>query len=289
MAAIDKTYIKSYQQYREIADWCKAQGTVTDSFGNKITPYDYIPHQYDYVNGKLTDLGEYTEKYINEWLNNIRKKNEVYKTKEEWEKRLKLWADDKEYVEEISTYEKYCKKLDNYGEIPLWNTDHIFDIYLIKNCPISWIQDRLKEQYGGGWSKKAFTGNDDSYEAIKNGTSIYDTYQRNGIPKPHFNITHKYNVKFKDDNINWWIDVYVDEHSWDYDAVSDYWYGYDECYYPKGDGWHSSACRKFKGNMNIHRIRRIISKWNLPEGAKVRFSGDYNRHIVKEFTVTIKK
>ena len=296
MAGIDKTYINTYSQYREIADWCKKQGTIIDSFGNKITPYDYIPHIWEYSEdyisnpkSKPVDIGEYTEEYINKRLNDIRKDNQKYKTEEIWKEHLKLWSDNSEYIEKNSTFEKYCNNLDDSAEIVLWNTDHVFDIYLIKNCPIKFIQDRLKEQYGGGWSKESFTGNDNSYEAIKNGMSVYDIYKRNGISNPHFKIKYRINVPFKDDDIEWWIDVYVDGHMWDYDSVADYWYGYNECYYPKGNGWNSSSCQKFKGNMNPHRIRRILSKWILPEGAEVRFSGDYRRHILKEFTVIVKK
>ena len=46
---------------------------------------------------------------------------------------------------------------------------------------------------------------------------------------------------------------------------------------------------KYYGNMNVHRIRRLLNKWNLPEGAVVSFRGNYKRGIMKNFTVTIKK
>lgn len=291
MAGIDKTYINSYAQYREIADWCKAQGTVIDSFGNKITPYDYIPREYiwDSENETDLDMGEYTEEYINDCLSNIRKDNQKYKTEEHWKNTLEPYSDDTEYTDSISTFEKYCEHLDNSAEIPLWNTDHIFDIYLIKNCPVEFIQNRLKEQYGGGWYKEAFTKHNKSYEAIKNGVSDYDMYTRNGLKKPHFKINYVWNVPFKDDNLSWWIEVRVNNRFWNYDGVADYWYSYVECYYPKCDSWTSVCDMKYYGNMNVHRIRRLLNKWNLPEGAVVSFKGCYKRDIMKNFTVTIKK
>jgi len=41
--------------------------------------------------------------------------------------------------------------LDDNTEYPLWNTSCIFDMWLAKNCKLSFIQNRLKEQYGEDW------------------------------------------------------------------------------------------------------------------------------------------
>lgn len=42
MANIDKTYAKSYKEYKEVLDWCKSIGIVTDDYGNKIQPYLWL-------------------------------------------------------------------------------------------------------------------------------------------------------------------------------------------------------------------------------------------------------
>lgn len=280
MAYIDKTYIKSYAQYREIADWCKAQGVVIDSFGNKITPYEYIPHIWEYDDElNCIDKGEYTEEYINEWLNNIRKDYGKYKTEE-------YWMERSERFNNYSTFSSWCEYVDTWAEIPLWNTDHVFDIYLIKNCPIDFIQERLKEQYGCGWSKEAFTNNYDSYEAIKNGTSVYDTYVRNGEKNPHFKINDLGSWRFKDRDISWWIDVVYEDEYLNYDSDADKWYFYNECYMPLG---HSmSCCTTINGPLSKRKLYRIIKKWNLPKGTVIKFMGDYNRSVVKYFNVVIK-
>ena len=39
MANINKTFVKSYKDYKEVLDWCKSIGIVTDDYGNKIQPY----------------------------------------------------------------------------------------------------------------------------------------------------------------------------------------------------------------------------------------------------------
>lgn len=40
MAGIDKTYVKSWQDYCEIVDWCNSVGEVTDDYGKTFRPID---------------------------------------------------------------------------------------------------------------------------------------------------------------------------------------------------------------------------------------------------------
>lgn len=47
------------------------------------------------------------------------------------------------------TYWKQPKKFE--GEVPIWNTPTIVDMWLAKNCPLKCIQDRLHEQYPENW------------------------------------------------------------------------------------------------------------------------------------------
>ena len=42
MAGIDKTYIKSYKDYKKVLDWCKNIDVVIDDYGNKIQPYSWL-------------------------------------------------------------------------------------------------------------------------------------------------------------------------------------------------------------------------------------------------------
>ena len=47
MTYIDKTYFNTIEQYKEVCDWCHSQGTVTDDYGNIITPAEYLPHKIE--------------------------------------------------------------------------------------------------------------------------------------------------------------------------------------------------------------------------------------------------
>ena len=116
-------------------------------------------------------------------------------TKEEWDN----WKNE------------YKEKYPNTRfDIVLWNTPTFIDVWLIKNCPFEEIQNRLKEQYGGGWSKLAFTNNNENniYEQIKNGTSIYDTYKRNGLGKKSKVVFHNlWGNPIRDKKQFWSIEV----------------------------------------------------------------------------------
>ena len=172
------------------------------------------------------------------------------------------------------------ENFDGKKELPIWNTPTYLDIWLIRNCPLAFIQDRLKEQYGGGWSKEAFTSHNDEdmYHQILNYTSPYDTYKRIGSHR--FSIKYKINNKFKDDDLTWWIDIL--ELGWWYNEKHNAWYHDDEAL-PI-----SSNVAHFNGNISKRKLARIIKKWNLPKGTKIRFRGDYKRYIQKEFVATIK-
>ena len=54
MANIDKTYAKSYKEYKEVLDWCKNIGIVIDDYGNKIQPYLWLY----YTNLTENDFGK---------------------------------------------------------------------------------------------------------------------------------------------------------------------------------------------------------------------------------------
>lgn len=197
-------------------------------------------------------------------------------TKEEWDENEKMFK--QEYPDE------------QYDEI-LWNTPIYFDIWLIRNCPFDFIQNRLKEQYGGGWSKTAFTDHNESlYEQIKNGTSPYDTYKRpdtgkikieliSGRPfrasSMHWFIGTPYRVKDKETNgIILWYNEDVDQ-----------WYSYYEAL-P-----FTSSDKIVKGPLTKKNIYNMVRKWKLPKGTQMTFDGTYSyrgkRYLVTEYLVTV--
>ena len=269
MAAIDKTYVSSWEQWKELKDW------VWDKkieLKNGLISY---PRRCMYY-------PEYGEKEVNEWLENVRKSNMEHYG----------W-----------TYEKAVE----CSDIPFWSTPTYVDIWLIRNCPIEWVQDRLKIQYGGGLSKESFTNQDNSYEAIKNGTSDYDTWKRNGlgknfkykvIKKPNWHYIHRFRYTdrngnkqmYKDDGNNRWI-IHVndikhpygsEEHiSWCANEQYNYWTCHEEVL-----PFTSNSMYIRRKMPSLKAIIRMIQHWDLPDGTKIEF---YSFKFKFGWTIIIKK
>lgn len=197
--------------------------------------------------------------------------------------------------EEFNKYkENYNKIYPEYEyEIVLWNTPTYVDIWLIRNCPFEIIQDRLKEQYSGGWSKTAFTdhNDDDLYTQIKEYRSIYDTYQRNGLGKKAKVTFHNlFGNPIRDKKCFWWIEVdpywlgkkrtSIETSPW-YNEDVDMWYWDTEAM-----PWTSNICTK-RGSMTKKNIVNLIKKWNLPKGTIVKFRTEMGRYLYHEFYCTI--
>lgn len=235
MAGIDKTYLKKWNQYKALYDWCVGVGEVIDDWGNKFRPLDWLL---------------------------------------DW------------------TYEEWMERTENETEeVPVWNTPEYLDIYLIRYCPLDFIQDRLKEQYGEGWSKTAFCQTYSTYDEILNRTSIYDTYQRNGVKNPKFKWDLFQSMKGVK-NLSWW--VRMDDYEWSYDEVANYWWPSDEVYHSKSE-WISNIAT-INGKLTKRKLARILRKWNLPKGTKLHFNGMFNikgrqgrwSRDYWNFTITIK-
>ena len=220
MAAIDKTYTSSWEEYQSLVEWCREK-----SFTLK--------------NGDVI----YPSKYIYEWSE---------------------------------------EDFDGKKELPVWNTPTYLDIWLIRHCPLRFIQDRLKEQYGGGWSKTAFTDHneDDMYHKILSYTSPYDVNWRILDCSRKFSTKYEVNNKFKDDDLCWWVNVI--DNGWWYNGKHNMWY-HDEEALPI-----DSSHAHFRGNISERKLARLIKRWSLPKGTQIRFTADYKSYIQKEFIITIR-
>jgi hypothetical protein len=214
MAGIDKTYLKKWNQYKALYDWCKQVGEVIDDYGNKFSPISW--------------LCEYT---YEEWM-------------------------------------KYTKH--EVEEVYVWNTPLYLDIYLIRYCPLDFIQNRLKEQYGNGWSKTAFCHVHSTYDDILNKTSSYDNYVRNGVKNPKFKWRNPAPSLTNIRDFVWW--VHIEDCEWSYDELANHWFHDADVYMSKGN-WISNSAT-LKGRLTKRRLARILRKWNLPKGVTLQFVGD---------------
>lgn len=253
MAAIDKTYINSWQQYVELRDFFTSCGEVVDDYGNIFRPIDYLwkREEIEFKETIERSAGRELERY----------KGGGY----DWA--LKHGCMTQEEYDNFNPY--------NHIGIPVMNTPTVFDIWMIRNCQhIEWLQNDLKGKYSGGWSKTAFTehNDDDLYYQILNHTSCYDTYKRNGlgknikVQKDSFPIISLHGIR----KVFIEAEVYVNDEIWWYHENEDYWCSVTEMHMTHG--WTSSLANIKSKTYSPKAILRKLKKWNLPENAEVKIS-----------------
>ena len=274
MAGIDKTYIKSWEQYAELRDFFTSCGEVTDDYGNVFEPIDYLWEREE-----------------------IEFKETIERLDKEALERYKNGGYDCSLENGYMTQEEYdnFNPYDHVG-IPVMNTPTVFDVWMIRNCQhIEWLQADLKDKYGGGWSKTAFTdhNDDDLYYQILNHTSCYDTYQRNGlgenikIKKDSFPIIPLYGIK----KVFIEAEVQVNDETWWYHENEDYWCSDTEMHITHG--WTSSLAGIKSKTYSPKAIFRKLKKWNLPENAEVKIIvfliSKKGKRYISDFTLKIRK
>ena len=158
------------------------------------------------------------------------------------------------------------------NERPIMSTSYTADYYIIKYCPLKFVQDRMKEVYDKEY-----------YDSVKNGTSYYDTFSKEGkygtkvriIKRPDKLFgNHNYALWVNKDinkriSTTWWVSIVTPE---EYEFVN-----YDEEYnrwiWPEelGEG-HSNICNRY---YTIKALIKAIRKWQLPKGTIVKAGGRY--------------
>lgn len=187
---------------------------------------------------------------------------EDYLTLKEWCENTKLIYDD---GSEGSPKDFLCLYDEPYeGEAPVWNTPESFDRWLYYNCPLSFIQQRLKEQYNKP-----------------------EEYFNEDLPNPELGTHYvqltkpKYNWRYKK---NWWIDIVgytPDGYYWHYGWDTNKWYP-DYKLMPSEMRCSSAHIK----NLTKRKLSRLIKKWKLPVGTIIEIS---NRWIGSNYKIKIVK
>lgn len=133
MASIDKTYLYRWEDYVKLRDWCKSVGTIVDDYGNTLTPLNW--------------LWENDEDNFNEVIT-----RQIKNCEERYQRGECKYLVDEGYITQ-EEYDNWDVMKHIWG-IPVWNTSTELDVWLIRNCPLDFIQERLREQYGRGGRKK---------------------------------------------------------------------------------------------------------------------------------------
>ncbi len=245
MAAIDKTYLNNWEQFDKARNWAK-ETRIPLKNGKTVCMSDFMYYP-DLTKQDWNEMHDERIKYANKHYNT----SEHIAEMRQWE------GDD------------WVFNAEDYFDVVLWNTPTYADVFLIRNCPFDFIHERLKEQYG-----------EEEYEQIKNGTSVFDTFQRNGLGRSAHVKFSKNAIAPRDKKCWWWIDII--DWGWWYNEDDDMWYNHYELM--------PTTCNvndKIHGALTKKNIVNMIRRWNLPKGIKVRFTCRFN-HAYWEFTATVK-
>ena len=266
MAAIDKIYLSTYDQYIQFRNWLIEQPKLKDKYGKEVSLMKYF---FDYCDKKY-------------------------------------WFDE------------------NGKDVthPVYSAPYYVDAYIIRNCPLDFVQEELMLNYGH-WSQERihrfyediknwdvskgecpywakledFIFNEDgtmsikglkksSYEEILDGELYTLPYRTNVEYGTHFRLTKspsgKKTIPFERPLKGmWWVSVENADNKYDfmwYNDATNTWDFTDEFV---SLGWSSSAvCVK-----TITKKKKKIRKWKLPIGTKVYVTGRYVGEAY-EFIVT---
>lgn len=166
-------------------------------------------------------------------------------------------------------YEPNLKESEFKPGMILWNTPTYFDLFLIRSCPIKFIQERLEEQY-----------NKNFIQLVKENKSSYDVFERNGLGK-NLKVTVQKKPDYKGYYKNTWWWISIEDSEWWYNEYTNEW-----VHYLEGKEHNTNICCRYRGKLTMRKIMRILRKWNLPSGLTIRISGSYDGQV---YTLKTKK
>ena len=170
-------------------------------------------------------------------------------------------------------------------EFVLWNTPYWFDRWLVVNCPLDFVQQRLHEQYDENTLQEManYTYNERTYVprvTCVSHPSFHDSkwLMSNGRRKNPFHFKNK-----KSKHITYYIDIVKTDDVCDcleYDAQTDTWVHSNELL-PAGDEY--IWCMHHKNIPTVKSIVRAIKKWHIPAGYTVRVAQNKYNGLDFEF------
>lgn len=140
----------------------------------------------------------------------------------------------------------------NGAEIPIWNTPQAVDKYLYKNCPLKFVQDRLKEQYG-----------DPEESLAKSEDYEYGKCKVLKFPKV-----------FKDIDVE--FEVMNETGEWlAFNKPTNKWVKFGDVLVISG---------RYTCGLSMRKLRRLLKTWLIPKGYAVyvrMYYGNYTSNLMR--------
>ena len=242
MAAIDKIYVNTVEQYNLFRDWCSKQPPIKDKYGIEASLLDYI-RQYDNLTEDACRCVSCLPYYLDAYLIRNCPLDFIQK-----ELQLNYGYHDQEWINEA--YNTVMKRGEEPTNLYSWLT---IDDFKIVNGVVTMPNQEPSD-----------------YELIKEGklfsTPSTDKVFKIGkhfkcIKSPIYKYNRPYKRKFWSVSIETSLDFmwyHPDTNTWDFS---------DEFV---NSGWSTSHCNRYK---TIKAIKKAILKWKLPVGTVVTCFG----------------
>lgn len=267
MAAIDKIYLSSYDEYIQFRDWLKVQPKLRDKYGKEVSLmsyfFDYWDKKYWFdENGKNVSHPVYSAPYYVDAY--IIRNCPFDFVQEDLMINYGYWSQERirEFYESVKNYDPdkdgapYWAKLEDF----IFNEDGTMTIKGLEKS---------------------------SYEEILDGELYTLPYRTDVEYGTHFRLTKSPNGKKtipfeRPLKGMWWVNVENANNKYDsmwYSDDTDTWDFMDEFVVSK---WTSNTAHV----KTITTLKRKLRKWKLPIGTKVLVSG---RYIGEEYEFVITK
>lgn len=251
MAAIDKIYVNSWEEYIQFKEWCKQQPPLLDKYGKKCKISDYLITGWDKENWKCHPIFSapyYIDAYIirNCPFDFIQKELMI---------NYGHWSQER-----IKSFYEDVKNWNGEGECPYWAK----------------LEDFITLEDGTMTIKGL---EESSYSKIKKGelyNSPFTSYKYK-IGKHFKCIKHPiymYNTPYKCKQ--WFVDIDTPEelpYMW-YHKNHNSWDFSDE-FVASDRASNTAFCKTIKA------LKRLIIKWKLPVGTIVKATGRYTNDTYK--------
>jgi hypothetical protein len=276
MAGIDRIYVNSVEQWREFYTWAtQHRDACKGKTGCNILDYFYFNNEQEVIECLEYNRKRYIERLLE--LENIIKlgpNNPKYArtfavyyeempedlNHPDWVAKATYGEFENEYIaNKKSEIERYRTTGEVECDLHCTSFSQVIDRYVIQNCDIDFVVERLKEQYS-------------DYENIRNNT---DKYSVEYIYEPCTKVTLRYpnGWKFRKSTANrgLFVDIITndDDNDWRYDEDNDRWVN------------TAKELKRYTTNIanNSYSVKAVVRKimkvWKLPKGLTIRVDGPY--------------
>lgn len=244
MAAIDKIYVDTWEEYLQFRSWCKQQPLLEDKYGKKVRITDYLyNYEEPWINGQaIFNAPCYVDAYVirNCPFDFIQKELMV---------NYGHWSQEriKQFYENIENWDS------NQGKSPYWAKLEDFIILEDGTMTIKGLEKSAYSKIKKGElysypiaNIKYIIGK--HFKCIKHPAHLYNT------PSNYKNWIVNVEIPKEINSYMWY---HKDTNTWDFieDFVNAEW---------------SSSCAHCK---TIRALKRLIIKWKLPVGSTIEVSG----------------